>query len=137
MTQEHKIQMTYLAMRNRTRTEGRYFGLSLPDRDAFFEWAINDPLFNELFDNQTCRKDTPSIDRIDSTQGYGDLGNLRWVTLSKNSGRSKAQEVLNTETGEVYESITRAAAEVGMSRQTLARQLRGYTKKQTTKFKLL
>lgn len=65
-----------------------YKGLSLLDRESFYHWALNSEKFNDLFDkweqSKYDRKLTPTVDRIDSNDGY-DLGNMRWLTHSENS----------------------------------------------------
>ncbi len=66
----------------------RYKGLSILDKQAFYDWAINDKKYNELhndwvlsnFELSKC----PSIDRIDSSKGY-DIDNIRFLTQSENS----------------------------------------------------
>ena len=58
------------------------------NRDLFYEWSINNEHFNELYDNwvksEYDRKLSPSIDRINSNDGYT-LNNIRWITHSENS----------------------------------------------------
>jgi hypothetical protein len=67
-----------------------YKGLSLLDRDTFYEWALNHPDFTQMFDDWVAsghdRKLTPTVDRIDSSNGYV-LNNMRWLTHSVNSSR--------------------------------------------------
>jgi len=67
-----------------------YLGLTLLNRDLFYEWANNQLQFHALFDMWTAsgydRKLTPTVDRIDSSKGY-ELSNMEWVTHSENSRR--------------------------------------------------
>ena len=67
-----------------------YLGLTLLNRDLFYEWANNQLQFHALFDIWTAsgydRKLTPTVDRIDSSKGY-ELSNMEWVTHSENSRR--------------------------------------------------
>jgi hypothetical protein len=65
-----------------------YRGLPILPKEEFYEWALSDAVFNELF---ACwvflgypRVATPSVDRIDSAKGY-EKGNIRWLTHSENS----------------------------------------------------
>lgn len=65
-----------------------YFGLNILDKDEFYEWSLNDPEYMNLWKVWAMsgydRKLTPSIDRIDPTEGY-ELWNMRWLTHSENS----------------------------------------------------
>lgn len=65
-----------------------YEGLTILPKQEFYEWALTNIVFNELF---ACwvvlgydRRSTPSVDRIDSTRGY-EKGNIRWLTHVENS----------------------------------------------------
>lgn len=65
-----------------------YKGLTILPKEEFYQWALDNIAFNELF---ACwvvlgysRVASPSIDRIDSTKGY-EKGNIRWLTHSQNS----------------------------------------------------
>ncbi len=65
-----------------------YLGLSLLDRQSFYDWARNDWQFYSLWldwiKSDYDRKLTPSINRIDSTRGY-EPDNIEWLTHSDNS----------------------------------------------------
>lgn len=65
-----------------------YKGLPILPKEEFYEWALSNKNYNDLFDKWTesgyDRKISPSIDRIDSTKGYL-KGNIRWLTHSQNS----------------------------------------------------
>ncbi len=65
-----------------------YLGLSLLDRQSFYDWARNDWQFYGLWldwiKSDYDRKLTPSINRIDSTRGY-EPDNIEWLTHSENS----------------------------------------------------
>lgn len=67
-----------------------YIGKPLIDKAAFYEWAINNPDFDSLYNSYVAagfeRKLAPSVDRKDSTKGY-ELSNMEWVTMSENSRR--------------------------------------------------
>jgi len=67
-----------------------YKGCSLLSKDEFNEWSISSDKFHIMFkeweDSGYDRKLTPSVDRIDSSQGY-ELYNMEWVTHSENSRR--------------------------------------------------
>ena len=67
-----------------------YKGKELLDRNDFYEWALKNDEFNVLFDywtlNSYDRKLTPSVDRVNSSEGYV-LENMEWVTHSENSRR--------------------------------------------------
>jgi hypothetical protein len=61
---------------------------SIPDREQFYQWAKECPEFDRLFLEWEAkgydRKLTPSVDRINSSEGYN-LSNMRWITHSENS----------------------------------------------------
>jgi len=67
-----------------------YRGKCLLPKDEFYAWANSSPEFKMLFENWKLnnydRKLTPSVDRIDSSDGYC-LSNMAWVTHSENSRR--------------------------------------------------
>jgi len=65
-----------------------YKGKELLNRDEFYKWALDSPLFHSMFDiwedSDYDRKLTPTVDREDTTMGYL-LSNMRWLTHSENS----------------------------------------------------
>lgn len=65
-----------------------YKGLSLLSRKEFYDWALNSSdfktLFTEWVKNGFDRKLCPTVDRINSAEGY-ELSNMRWITHSENS----------------------------------------------------
>jgi hypothetical protein len=67
-----------------------YAGKPLLARQEFYGWANASPAFHRLWDDWVAsghdRKLTPSVDRIDSQQGYH-VQNMEWVTHSENSRR--------------------------------------------------
>ena len=67
-----------------------YKGMTILDKEDFYEWALSSPKFHELFDiwenKKYKRKLTPSVDRVDSCNGY-EIENMEWVTHSENSRR--------------------------------------------------
>ena len=67
-----------------------YEGKELLDRTEFYEWATEDKEFHRLFDlwekSSYERKLAPSVDRINSSEGYY-LSNMEFVTMSENSRR--------------------------------------------------
>jgi hypothetical protein len=67
-----------------------YKGLAILDKEAFYEWALNDEEFNRLFSiwvGSNYGKDlSPSIDRINPKIGYAQ-GNIRWLPHWENSVR--------------------------------------------------
>lgn len=90
-TKQGKLMLTYNNMNRRVRGYVKkhiYEGLGILNRDSFYEWSINNEHFNKLYDNwvksEYDRKLSPSIDRINSNDGYT-LGNIRWITHSENS----------------------------------------------------
>ena len=81
------LMRTYRNMKSRVKGIQKlkahlYAGKNLLDKDEFYQWAINDSKFKELFDVwEKCnynRRLTPSIDRIDSSKGYF-LENMQWI----------------------------------------------------------
>lgn len=86
-----KLMATYNNMNRRVRGYVKpeiYCGLRLLDRSEFYKWSKSDKDFNKLYNDWVKsdydRKLSPSIDRIDSCDGYV-LGNMRWITHSENS----------------------------------------------------
>lgn len=74
-----------------------YDGKCLLEKEDFYTWAQNCDEFHKLFrkweKSGYDRKLTPSVDRIDSSDGYF-VENMEWVTHSENSrrgGLSKAR----------------------------------------------
>jgi hypothetical protein len=71
-----------------------YEGKELISKEEFYEWALAPgskfyPLFEEYMKSGRDMKLAPSVDRIDSSKGYG-IGNMEWVTHSENSRRGHA-----------------------------------------------
>ncbi len=68
-----------------------YKGKYLLAREDFYEWAFASSEFWKLYKEWTeadyDRKLCPTVDRIDSSEGYL-LENMEWVTHSENSRRS-------------------------------------------------
>ena len=90
-TKNGKLMMTYNNMNRRVRgyvKKHLYEGLSILDRQSFYEWSLTNEDFNRIYDgwlkSEYDRKLSPSIDRIDSNKGYT-LNNIRWITHSENS----------------------------------------------------
>jgi len=71
-----------------------YEGKALLPKEEFYEWALKQEAFHTLWDAweqaQHPRKQTPSVDRKDSTKGY-EPSNMEWVTHSENSRRGAVQ----------------------------------------------
>jgi hypothetical protein len=67
-----------------------YEGKYLLPREEFYAWAKGSEVFHRLFEiwenSKYDRKLTPSVDRVDSSQGYY-IWNMEWVTHSENSRR--------------------------------------------------
>lgn len=67
-----------------------YEGKELLSREDFYEWATNNEEFWTLFkaweDSNYDRKLSPTVDRIDSSNGYV-IENMQWLTHSENSRR--------------------------------------------------
>lgn len=92
-TRKGLLMRTYRNMKSRVlgiqkKKAHLYKGLSILDKERFYEISLNDPSYNLLFDNWVVsgydRKISPSVDRIDTTKGYEE-GNIRWITHSLNS----------------------------------------------------
>lgn len=64
-----------------------YAGKPLLDKEQFYSWSIANRDFNNLFKawevGGYARKNTPSINRINSSFGYS-LDNMEWITFSEN-----------------------------------------------------
>jgi hypothetical protein len=67
-----------------------YQGKELLPKDEFYEWAECSPMFMVLWNKYVSsgyqQKLAPTVDRVDSTQGYI-LENMQWVSHSVNSKR--------------------------------------------------
>ena len=66
-----------------------YEGLDILSKQEFYQWSLNETSdFHKLFEDYVSSgfnmKLAPSIDRIDSKEGYI-MGNIRWITHSLNS----------------------------------------------------
>lgn len=67
-----------------------YQGKSLLPRSEFYAWALESAEFHRLFrewaESGYERRLAPSVDRVNSAEGYC-LDNMQWVTHSENSRR--------------------------------------------------
>jgi len=78
-------------------------------KQEFYEWLINDWLFNLLYDNwANCgyhKDNKPSIDRIDDYKGYS-FGNIKLVTWMENKDKQNEDIFLARSTsGECCKSV--------------------------------
>lgn len=68
-----------------------WLGMECCDRDEFYEFAINDPVFNELWEqweaNDFARSYAPSVHRIRRDEGYR-LDNITFKTHREKSALS-------------------------------------------------
>lgn len=89
------LMRAYRNMQSRVRGVQRrkfhlYRGCDLLPREEFYAFALSSAEFHRLFreweESSYDRKLTPSVDRIDSSLGYG-VCNMQWVTHSENSRR--------------------------------------------------
>lgn len=68
-----------------------YQNKELLSREDFYSWSLQDENFNSLFKTWETehynQKLTPSINRVDSKEGYI-LDNMEWITHSENSRRT-------------------------------------------------
>ena len=102
-TKKGKIMRIYRNMLSRvtgvqTAKYHLYKGKSLVGKEFFYSWAVSCAEFHSLFDCWVAsgfdRKYAPSVDRVDSSQGYS-IGNMEWVTHSENSRRGAISQRLN------------------------------------------
>lgn len=68
-----------------------YLGLTILPKSHFYAWAMADdsafwPLWHAYQASGRDQRLAPSVDRIDSTEGYT-LGNMQWLTHSQNSAK--------------------------------------------------
>ena len=79
---------TYKDMRSRIRRNDNYKDLPLCSQEDFLKWTLECSSFMELFNqwDKSDKKTCPSIDRLNSKEGYVD-GNMEWVTFSENMKR--------------------------------------------------
>jgi len=65
-----------------------YKNLTILDKEIFYKWSLENKDFIKLYknweQNNYNRKLCPSINRIDSNNGY-QLDNMEWITHSENS----------------------------------------------------
>lgn len=87
------LTLTYSNMRGRVlgrieKSVHLYKGLDILTREEFNIWAFKDSTFTDMLAvyeaNDYDQRFAPSIDRIDTQQGYV-IGNIRWLTHSQNS----------------------------------------------------
>ena len=73
------------------KKEHLYKGKCLMTREDFYNWAMNNDTFHELFNNWELSKHdrrlAPSIDRINSELGYS-IDNVQIITFSENCKRT-------------------------------------------------
>lgn len=64
-----------------------YFGKEILSKEVFYLWSLSSRSFKTLFKNWESsgyeRRLCPSVDRIDSSQGYY-LENIRWLVFHRN-----------------------------------------------------
>lgn len=81
-----------------------YEGKCLLAKEDFYRWAMGCTTFHVLWDEWVDsgydRKLTPSVDRINSNEGYA-LANMEWVTHSENSRRGSISPNRKLKQGEV------------------------------------
>jgi len=97
-TRKGYLTAKYVSMKSRVDGRGSkhnrhvYAGLPICTKEEFIEWSIQDldfiRLFSEYDRGVTELKQAPSIDRIDSTNGYV-LGNMQWLSLSDNASKQR------------------------------------------------
>lgn len=67
-----------------------YEGKDLLNRQEFYEWSKSNKTFLKLFEDwlksNYDRRLCPSVDRINSKEGYH-ISNMEWITHSENSSR--------------------------------------------------
>jgi hypothetical protein len=94
-TKKGKVTIIYKDMKARvlgqTGRSDLYLGLPICKKQEFYDFSLNDPIFNALFDKW---KETgwdeeykPSIDRKVPKEGYV-LSNIRWVNYKDNISRN-------------------------------------------------
>jgi hypothetical protein len=115
-----------------------YVGKELLEKNCFYEWAMSQSEFHELFSIWETsgyeRRLTPSVDRIKSEIGYV-VGNMEFVTHSENSRRgalAKGRKVFDTSTGIQYKNIPEASKATGIPYHNLFRYLTNERANKTT-----
>lgn len=98
-TKKGKLMRTYRNMLSRVqgvlkKKAHLYSGLPILPREDFYQWAMASNAFHTLFDGWVasgyrCGK-SPSVDRVDPTEGYV-LGNMRWLNHSENSSITRGK----------------------------------------------
>ena len=99
---------TYRNMTNRVKgilksKAHLYEGLPICDKQEFYSWSLSeDNNYLTLLDDYKISgyllNLAPSIDRIDSSEGYI-FGNMRWVTFESNSSTTKCNRDLDLPVG--------------------------------------
>ena len=125
---KHPLYSTWKDMRRRCRATNRddykyYKDISVCKRWNIFENFVEDM---GLKPNKSF-----TLDRIDNTKGYF-KENCRWASIKQqNNNTSQSKKVKNIRTGEIYSSISSAAAFSGYSREYLRDMLNGRHKNKT------
>lgn len=72
----------------RPKGKHRYEGLPICEKEDFLNWSLSSlellNLYNQWVKSDYKRSLSPSVDRINSSDGYL-LNNIRWITQSENS----------------------------------------------------
>ena len=75
-----------------------YNGKELLSKVEFYDWSLNNISFNKLFEEWEAKnyhnRLTPSIDRIDTKDGYK-IDNMQWITHSENSKKGSISRHTN------------------------------------------
>ncbi len=90
------VSLTYTRMRDRVfgksdKSVRFYSHLPILSREEFYKWAHSSPelvpMFNAWVSSGNILKLTPTVDRIDSNEGYI-IRNMQWLTFSENSSKA-------------------------------------------------
>lgn len=101
-----------------SRVQGRvkphlYKGLPILPKEEFYRWAIRDHAFVHLFrvwkEHGYDRRLTPSINRVDSREGYV-LSNIEFLTNSANSSLGARSQVRHSAVRAAIERLVKEAA---------------------------
>ena len=106
------------------KTEYGYYTVNLYKNEGYKTRYIH-RLVAEAYIPNPDNYDT--VDHIDGIKEHNYINNLQWMTREDNISKMSSKKVKNLDTGEVFDSITKAAESINVCREAVGKVLRrGY-----------